>query len=117
MEMRRLDGSKSRAERLILTLYWLVSGYGLRATRALLALALTVVVFGGLLWWLGFTPRPSLTRSLLFSLESTSSLFRVPETRDFSLTESGELLQVILSLLGPLFFGLMLFSLRGRLKR
>jgi hypothetical protein len=32
-------------ERLILWLYWLVSGYGLRASRALIALVVTVVVF------------------------------------------------------------------------
>jgi len=35
MEMRRFDKTKPRAERLILWLYWLISGYGLRASRAL----------------------------------------------------------------------------------
>jgi Pentapeptide repeats (9 copies) len=117
MEMRRFDNTRSGAERLILRLYWLISGYGLRATRALIALALTVLAFGALLWWIGFSPRLPFTRSLLFSLESTSSLFRVPITPDFALTEIGELLQVVLRLLGPLFFGLALLSLRGRVKR
>jgi uncharacterized protein YjbI with pentapeptide repeats len=117
MEMRRFDETKPQAERFILTLYWLVSGYGLRASRALISLLLTVLVFASLFWWVGFTPRPSFTRSLLFSLESTSSLFRVPETPTFSLTQLGEALQIALRLLGPLFFGLALLSLRGRVKR
>ena len=67
------------------------------------AFALTVLVFGALLWRIGFTPQPSFTRSLLFSL--------------FALTEIGEFLQVLLRLIGPLFFSLMLLALRGRVKR
>jgi hypothetical protein len=118
MEMRRhARRGVSRTERWILTLYWLVSGYGLRASRALVALLATIVVFALLLWWVGFDPRPSFTRSLLFSAGSTSSLFRVPETPGTSLSEAGEALQIALRLLGPLFFGLALFSLRGRVKR
>jgi uncharacterized protein YjbI with pentapeptide repeats len=35
MEMRRHDGDRPRSERALLTLYWAVSGYGLRASRAL----------------------------------------------------------------------------------
>src|SRR5262249_16063620 len=35
MEMRRHAATTTRAERFILKLYWLISGYGLRATRAL----------------------------------------------------------------------------------
>ncbi len=109
--------STSRAERLILRLYWLVSGYGLRASRALIALALTVVVFAFLLDLWGFRPDQSFGRALLFSLGSTSSLFRAPETEGFALTASGEVLLIVLRLLGPLFFGLALLSLRGRVKR
>jgi hypothetical protein len=106
-----------RAERLILWLYWLVSGYGLRASRALIALALTVVVFAFLFDLWGFQPDQNYGRTLLFSIESTSSLFRAPETRGAALTASGELLQILLRLIGPLFFGLALLSLRGRVKR
>jgi uncharacterized protein YjbI with pentapeptide repeats len=106
-----------RGERLILWLYWLVSGYGLRASRALMALAVTVVVFAFLFDWWGFRPDQGFGRTLLFSIESTSSLFRVPATEGFVLTAGGEVLQVILRLLGPLFFGLALLSLRGRVKR
>ncbi len=109
--------SAPRSERLILWFYWLVSGYGLRASRALIALALTVCVFAFLFDWWGFRPDQDLGRALLFSIESTSSLFRVPETNGFALTAGGEVLQVLLRLLGPLFFGLTLLSLRGRVKR
>jgi uncharacterized protein YjbI with pentapeptide repeats len=105
------------AERLILWLYWLVSGYGLRASRALIALGLTVVVFAFLFDLWGFRPDRGFGRGLLFSLGSTSSLFRAPETEGFALTASGEVLQIVLRLLGPLFFGLALLSLRGRVKR
>jgi uncharacterized protein YjbI with pentapeptide repeats len=117
MEMRRHDERTSHAERTIIWLYWLVSGYGLRGLRALLALLATIVIFALLFWWVGFTPRVDLTRALLFSAESTSSLFRVPETPEVRLTRVGEVLQIVLRLLGPLFFGLALLSLRGRVKR
>jgi len=116
MEMRRY-GQAPRPERIVIWLYWLVSGYSLRASRAVIALALTVVAFGFLFAWWGFRPDQGLGRGLLFSVESTSSLFRVPETKDFALTAGGEVLQVIVRLLGPLFFGLALLSLRGRVKR
>jgi hypothetical protein len=38
MEMRRNDPGRPRAERIVLSLYWLTSGYGLRRRRALGAL-------------------------------------------------------------------------------
>jgi hypothetical protein len=42
MEMRRLDLQTATAERLLLTLYWLVSGYSLRGSRALGCLLIIV---------------------------------------------------------------------------
>lgn len=48
MEMRRHDQGRPRAERILLWFYWAVSGYGLRASRAifclLFAMAATVLV-------------------------------------------------------------------------
>ncbi|MGA5315779.1 pentapeptide repeat-containing protein [Streptomyces pseudogriseolus] len=54
MEMRRHSDSASRGERTLLWLYWALSGYGLRATRALawLLLAMTATVFAIMLWGL-----------------------------------------------------------------
>jgi hypothetical protein len=94
-------------------------GYGLRASRALLALLVTVALFAVCFWLFGFKtqPRaqpPGLTGSLLFSIESTTSLLR---GQRLDLTEPGRALQIVLRLLGPLFFGLALLSLRGRVKR
>ncbi|WP_328740656.1 pentapeptide repeat-containing protein [Streptomyces erythrochromogenes] len=52
MDMRRHDGDRPRSERALLTLYWAVSGYGLRASRALgwlvAAMAATVLIM--MLW-------------------------------------------------------------------
>ena len=108
---------QTRGERLILSLYWLVAGYGLRASRALAALVITVAAFSLAFWCFGFEPRAKYPRALLFSIESTSSLFRVPEAPGLELTYGGEALQILLRLLGPLFFGFALLSLRGRVKR
>ncbi|MEV4049564.1 pentapeptide repeat-containing protein [Amycolatopsis sp. NPDC049688] len=44
MEARRHAPSTSRAERALLTAYWLISGYGQRATRALAALVMLIGV-------------------------------------------------------------------------
>ena len=77
MEMRRR--AARGGERALLTLYWLVSGYGLRASRALVALAATVLVFAVAFKAWGFDPDSSFGKALLFSAESTSSLFRAPE--------------------------------------
>ncbi|MFF8729452.1 pentapeptide repeat-containing protein [Streptomyces sp. NPDC015171] len=54
MEMRRHDLEAPRGERMILGLYWAVSGYGLRAFRALawLGLAMTATVLAMMLWGL-----------------------------------------------------------------
>lgn len=52
MEMRRLDPARPRGERRLLALYWALSGYGLRASRALgwLLSAMTATVLLMMLW-------------------------------------------------------------------
>ena len=114
MEMRRLSPWTRRGERLLLWLYRIVSGYGVRASRALISLAVTVVAFALLLERWGFRERKSLLSSLLFSAQSTTSLLRPP---DLATTEIGDWINLTLRLLGPLFFGLFLVSLRARIKR
>jgi Pentapeptide repeats (9 copies) len=116
MEMRRRSGPK--AERFILWLYWVLSGYGLRASRALLALAIAIVVLGAIpltLW--GFRPTPPYGRALLFSLQSSISLLRAPVSEPGHETAAGQLIEVFLRLAGPLLFGLAILALRGRIKR
>jgi uncharacterized protein YjbI with pentapeptide repeats len=98
MEMRRLASSTPLAERLILLLYWLTAGYGL----------------GLSLYFWGFPHEEPLVGALLYSIQSTTSLLRAPEAE---LTYVGQVFQIVLRLLGPLFFGLALLSLRGRVRR
>ncbi|WP_327691112.1 pentapeptide repeat-containing protein [Streptomyces sp. NBC_00461] len=54
MEMRRHDSATPCAERGLLVAYWALSGYGLRATRALvwLLLAMTATLLAMMLWGL-----------------------------------------------------------------
>ncbi|MEU9631588.1 pentapeptide repeat-containing protein [Streptomyces luteogriseus] len=59
MEMRRHDSARSLGERRLLWAYWLLSGYGLRAMRAMgwLAFAMAATVFTLLFWGLPAHPR------------------------------------------------------------
>jgi hypothetical protein len=116
MEMRRAAAAPRGFEKLILGLYWLVSGYGLRASRALAALACTVFLCSAAInaWGLPTSDERGLAEVLVFGMQSTTSLLRAP---DISLTLPGQVIQIALRLLGPLFFGLALLSLRGRVKR
>jgi uncharacterized protein YjbI with pentapeptide repeats len=143
MEMRRHAAPWWSAERVLLTLYWLVSGYALRAWRAFATLLVVVVAAAGLFATVGFKPpgsprfvpvrvtstgalvyeaqqvqRPSAWRrapaALGYSAEVATSLLRGP---DRAVTVIGEWTQTVLRWLGPLLFGLALVSLRGRVKR
>ena len=86
--------------------------HGLRASRALVALGVTVLVFAAL-FSVGIRDETWFD-NLVFSLQSTTSLLRAPAE---DLPAGGRLLEIGLRLLGPLFFGLALLSLRGRVKR
>ena len=114
MEMRRIDPRRPVGERGLVALYWLVSGYALRPVRALAALLLTIVVFAALFDLWGFHEPVPLVDGFLFSAESTTSLLRGTGQE---LTTLGEVLWIVLRLLGPVFFGLTLLSMRGRVKR
>lgn len=113
MEMRcQIMGAPGRP---LMRLYWMSSGYGLRASKALIALAVTIALGALLVHMFGFDPGPRPDEGpLIFSLESCISLFRAPEA---NLTTAGHLIQIALRLAGPLFFGLALLALRGRVKR
>jgi Pentapeptide repeats (9 copies) len=123
MEMRRHSGVHStrdtpgaRPAVSILWLYWLVSGYGLRAGRALVALAITIALGAVLFGLIGFDDdKQAEAGTLVFAVESSISLLRAPDAQD--LTVAGHIIQIVLRLAGPLFFGLALLALRGRIKR
>lgn len=67
MEMRRLNRDAPRAERALLAAYWAASGYGLRASRAmgLLLVSMTTTVLVMMLWGLPKDdPKPESTGTL-----------------------------------------------------
>jgi hypothetical protein len=136
MEMRR-RGSESRAERFLLWCYWLLAGYGLRAWRALAALAVAVTVATVIFVSVGFAatvttayvpapggaylqtvlpgPKPGWLDAVSCSLHSITSLIR--PTGTIPLTTIGNYTELILRILGPLLLGLALLSIRARVKR
>jgi uncharacterized protein YjbI with pentapeptide repeats len=119
MEMRRHDPTKPRAERLVLFLYWLFSGYALRASRALAWLLGVLAVASLLLAAVGFQQSPAgwsfparLGTAVLVALEG--ALFRASEQQ---LAYLGRLIQIALRFAGPVLLGLAVLSIRGRVKR
>jgi uncharacterized protein YjbI with pentapeptide repeats len=141
MEMRRFS-TRWRAERLMLTVYWLSCGYALRAQRAFACLAALLVVGALLFTTVGFdqspvpvtrpdrltpsgdlhyttvmTPAPShtLIDGLEFAVDTSTSLLHTRSDRP--LTGSGRITELGLRFAGPLLLGLALLSLRGRVKR
>jgi hypothetical protein len=107
---------RGQAERGVLTAYWLVSGYGLRAWRALAWLAALTLACAAGFQFVGFTspPQPATYwTSLLFTFRATISL-----TDDqVILSPWGQLLQAVLRITGPVLLGLALLALRSRVRR
>jgi hypothetical protein len=118
MEMRRLDQHTPFAERLILWLYWLVSGYGLRGLRALIGLVAVVVGLAGLLQAIGFNGGdPRFRDTLIYAAQSTLSITSGNKTLIEHVSWAGEVMRIVLRLVGPLLLGLALLSVRNRVKR
>ncbi|NTW41861.1 MAG: hypothetical protein HGA44_18600 [Cellulomonadaceae bacterium] len=140
-EMRRLDRRRPFSERLILTAYWLVSGYGLRASRALISLILLLVLSSLLMHFAGFetqstglavaaggdqdsvaferestpAPAPGLADALWFSISESTSLLR--SGSEVALTNVGRIVDLGLRLLGPVLLALIALAVRARVKR
>jgi uncharacterized protein YjbI with pentapeptide repeats len=113
MEMRRA-GNSSRGERFAVWLYWLVSGYGLRPLRALLALLVLVAVCSAVLAGEGFTTSRGYSDAFLASLAASINLEYLDAD---AFTVTGQWIRILLRILGPTLFGLMLLALWGRVKR
>ncbi len=142
-ESRRQAATAAGTEYAVLSAYWLVSGYGLRAWRAFSTLLLLVLMAGCFFALSGFappgdpvfratatTPRGGLVfeekagppatglhqmpRGILFAAQSTTALLRGPER---GLTLMGEWVHLLLRLGGPVLLGLGALALRGRVKR
>jgi hypothetical protein len=114
MEMRRHSDESGVAERSIITMYWLLSGYGLRAWRSF-AWLFTLVIGGGIAmarWGLVDGPVPSRVGILLSVRTMIPALHRNVE-----LTRAGSILEIAMTLLGPVLLALAILALRGRVKR
>jgi hypothetical protein len=149
MEMRRM-ASRMRPLRwpdsidsALLTAYWAVSGYGLRASRAFLTLLLALAIATILFATVGFgrtqqtvyvpvrpavadqpvtykqtsvpDGKPEFRDAAYYSVQSATSLLREPTSEP--LTTIGRITEIALRLLGPLLLGLAVLALRGRVKR
>jgi hypothetical protein len=109
MEMRRRAIETPWVERVILTAYWLVSGYSLRGLRALLTLLAVVAVVAVLFRHIGFA-QPARARSyldgLLYAAESTVSL----SSGDVQLSPWGRVVRIVLRVTGPVLLALALLQ-------
>ena len=134
------------AERQILWLYWLVAGYGLRASRALIALAVLIGLFTSGLYLYGFRDRsrPYATAAELQAVPGKPSQTPFPPSvadvldgwgsldawtysagtatavigaPDAQLTQEGRAMRIPLRVLGPILIGLGLLAIRGRVRR
>ncbi|GAA2116808.1 pentapeptide repeat-containing protein [Actinomadura alba] len=118
MEMRR-NASTSPVERLLLTLYWVVSGYGLRASRALTSLAFVIALLAFGMQFAGFPGQhhPAYLDTLLYSLRAAFSVDVKTAALPESITRWGQVFRVMLRIAGPLFVGLAALAIRNRVKR
>jgi uncharacterized protein YjbI with pentapeptide repeats len=116
MEMRRQAAPRISVERAVLTLYWLVSGYALRAWRAVTALGVVLLLAA----WLfvhrhGFVDSDvTFWNALRYS--SRTAIGLLPKNQP-DLTPWGEVLQLSVRIIIPVLLGLAVLSLRGRVKR
>lgn len=108
MECRRHSKESSRAERMILWFYWLLSGYGQRASRALTALVVVVAVVTALLtvWGQDF--------GMAARISVGAVVFRDDRTE---LTAAGEWTVLVARFLGPVLLALAVLAVRARVKR
>jgi hypothetical protein len=146
MEMRRADPRTPPAEHGLLAAYWALSGYGLRATRALgwLLLAVTATMFAMVLWGLPEQDTPQLSTGTLTGHHITMTTDNPDPhnptgprltTRRFEkslrvvvnsvifrssgqdLTTTGTYTEMASRLTEPVLLGLAVLAVRGRVKR
>ncbi|MBN0975089.1 MULTISPECIES: hypothetical protein [unclassified Gordonia (in: high G+C Gram-positive bacteria)] len=142
MTMRRLAASPLSVERWLLTLYWLIAGYGLRAWRALATLVVVIAVAG---WcftndaWAVKTVTKTPTsvdldtgvitssastadglsqmRSWLFAAQEAVVPFRPAGLSGVTLASWGHLIDIAVRILGPVLLALAILAVRNRTKR
>ncbi|MGH3869372.1 MAG: pentapeptide repeat-containing protein [Pseudonocardiaceae bacterium] len=115
MEMRRRSSATPLSERFILHLYWLSSGYALRASRAVALLLGIIILNGFLCYFIGLpgTRGSSIISSTVYVVETALSL----PTEQLQLSTPIRILRIMLRLTVPLLVGLTILCVRNRIKR
>jgi hypothetical protein len=116
MEMRRKANATPGVERFILTAYWFISGYALRAWRALAAIVVLLALAAWLLISFDGIKSPTMTywAALRYSARTTIGL--LPKDQPV-LSPVGDVLQIAIRVIVPVLLGLAVLSVRGRVKR
>jgi uncharacterized protein YjbI with pentapeptide repeats len=117
MELRRHAAPPFSVERAVLTLYWLVAGYALRAWRAFAALTMILVLAAWLLAYHHGLAAPqvmSFWGALRYSGRTAIGL--LPRDQP-ALTPWGDVVQIAVRVVVPVLLGLAVLSIRGRVKR
>jgi hypothetical protein len=114
MEMRRA-AARGLIDRAVLTGYWVLSGYGLRASRALFAYSVLVVLLTIALARWGLEKTADCLDILAYVLATTTVLARPPN--ELMLDTLGSYLQVIARTIGPALLALAILALRSRVRR
>ena len=107
---------RGRVERGILTAYWLVSGYGLRAWRAVAWLAVVTALLAVAFHLVGFAVPPRPVSYSWTSLPVRVPRYLVPDPQPGLRRPHGASCCKA-PLTGPVLLGLALLALRGRVKR
>jgi hypothetical protein len=114
MEMRRKDSRLSRPERFVVFLYWLTSGYGLRALRSLIFLIALTLGGAWLIQKVGFrSGGHRFADALIASAQSVVPGVSVTEP----LTNWGRVTDLGLTIFGPVLIAFVVLALRNRVKR
>jgi hypothetical protein len=121
------NGFRAKLDGAIMAIYWLISGYGLRAWRAFATFAV-VVAASVVLFRLGgqFDPEcvasPAETcdgqtwaETAVFTFKGSVSFLRAPA--DGALTVGENIVMIALRLLAPALFALAILALRARIRR
>lgn len=101
-------------EWLLVSLYWLLSGYGQRAWRAFLTLGIVVAAASLALSRWGFQAPTGYGETLRYTLRAASTLLR---GSDVVLTPTGDWIELVLRLVAPLLLALGLLAIRERVRR
>jgi hypothetical protein len=145
MEMRRKGARRISNERALLTAYWFFSGYGQRASRALVALIVAIGIFSALFHSYGFSnpARPfapasarvakstTAHRASLFSPAGLAHAFDSLDAWTYSastaavvttgpeagLNATGRALRVALRVIGPALIALAVLAIRNQVRR